>query len=130
MPKTDPAPLNILLVDDNEDNRLLIRAFLKKTTHRADVAEDGEKAVEKFMTGKYDLVFMDIEMPVMDGYTATKKIRSWEQNVGAVQTPIIALTAYAGKQEERKCLNAGCNGHLAKPVTKTKLLEYIAEYSK
>ena len=71
-------PLRILLVEDSEDNRLLILSYLKKTPYQIDIAENGEIAVEKFKSGEYDLVLMDIQMPVMDGYAATKAIRKWE----------------------------------------------------
>ncbi|MCK4235752.1 MAG: response regulator [Candidatus Krumholzibacteria bacterium] len=71
--------MHILLVEDSEDNRLLIQAFIKKPPATIDTAENGAIAVDKFKNGKYDLVLMDMQMPVMDGYTATRKIREWEQ---------------------------------------------------
>ncbi|MBI5750198.1 MAG: response regulator, partial [Nitrospinae bacterium] len=111
-------PLNILFVDDSQDNRLLIQAYLKKTPHKIEIAENGEIAVEKFMSGKYDIVFMDMQMPVMDGYTATGIIRKWEAEKGAEFTPIIALTAHALKEDEQKSLDAGCTSHLTKPIKK------------
>ncbi|HLA50149.1 MAG TPA: response regulator, partial [Thermodesulfovibrionia bacterium] len=101
-------PLNILLVEDSRDNRLLIEAYLKKTPHKIEIAENGEIALEKFMSGKYDIVFMDMQMPVMDGYTSTKIIRKWEAEKGSESTPIIALTAHALKEDEQKSLDAGC----------------------
>jgi CheY-like chemotaxis protein len=72
---------------------------------------------------------MDIQMPVMDGYTATREIRAWEREHRLKETPIIALTAYAYKEDRQKSLEAGCNGHLVKPVKKAGLLEAIAEYA-
>ncbi|MBI5748360.1 MAG: response regulator, partial [Nitrospinae bacterium] len=111
-------PLNILLVEDSRDNRLLIESYLKKTPHKIEIAENGEIAVEKFMSGKYDVVFMDMQMPVMDGYTSTKIIRKWEAEKGAEFTPIIALTAHALKEDEQKSLDAGCTSHLTKPIKK------------
>jgi len=125
----DTRPMKILLVEDNEDNRLLIRAFLKKTPHQMDVAEDGQVAVDKFKAVKYDLVFMDVQMPVMDGYTATGEIRGWEQQQGLTATPVIALTAHATREDEQKSLDAGCTGHLTKPIKKARLLEALEEYS-
>ena len=123
-------PLNILLVEDSRDNRLLIEAYLKKTPHKIEIAENGEIAVEKFMSGKYDIVFMDMQMPVMDGYTSTKIIRKWEAEKGSESTPIIALTAHALKEDEQKSLDAGCTSHLTKPIKKVKLMETIQEYAK
>ncbi len=122
-------PLHILLVEDSQDNRLLIQSFLKKTPYKIDIAENGEIAVDKFTSGKYDLVLMDMQMPVMDGYTATKEIRKWEAKEKVEATPIVALTAYATKDEEQKSLDAGCNAHLSKPIKKVKLQQAIKGYS-
>ena len=119
----------ILLVEDSEDNRMLILAYLKKTGYEIDIAENGELAVEKFMVGKYDLVLMDMQMPVMDGYTATRKIRIIEETENLVQTPIIALTAYALKEDAQKSYDAGCTAHLTKPIQKAILLNTICKYT-
>ena len=120
--------MNILLVEDNEGNRLLLLYYLKKTPHHIDVAENGAIAVEKVATGKYDLVLMDVQMPVMDGYTATGEIRKLEESRGLKRTPIVALTANAMKEDEQKSREAGCDGHLTKPITKATLLEAIEKY--
>ncbi len=117
----DLRPLSILLVEDSEDNRLLVEAYLKKTPYRIDTAENGKIAVEKFISKGYDLVLMDVRMPVMDGYEATRAIRKWEMEKGKEATPIIALTAHAQKEAELKSLDAGCTAHLTKPVGKAKL---------
>jgi PAS domain S-box-containing protein len=127
--QADLSPLNILLVDDNENNRMLIQAFLKKTPYTIDTSENGEKAVEKFKSDQYNLVLMDIEMPVMDGYTATGKIREWEAENQQKATPIIALTAHALKEHIQKSLDAGCNAHLTKPIKKADLLAAIEKYA-
>ena len=87
-------------------------------------------AVEKFNAGTYDLVLMDMQMPVMDGYMATRKIRELEKEKGVSNTPIIALTAYATKEETQKSLDAGCDLHLTKPIKKATLLETLRKYSK
>ncbi|RMG01224.1 MAG: response regulator [Nitrospirae bacterium] len=123
-------PLRILLVEDSPDNRLLIQSYLKKTPHTVDIAENGKEAVEKFKAGRYDLVFMDVQMPVMDGYTATREIRKWEKENNLEPTPIVALTAHALKEEEEKSIQAGCDAHLTKPIKKARLLEAIGEYAK
>lgn len=118
-------PLSILLVDDNEDNRLLIKAYLKKLPYTIEEAEDGQVAVDKFKQGEYDLVLMDIQMPVMDGHEATRSIREWERETGKPATRIIALTAHAIKEEIDKCLDSGCDSHISKPVKKATLIETL-----
>jgi CheY-like chemotaxis protein len=86
-------------------------------------------AVERFTTaGAYDLVLMDMEMPVMDGYTATRQIRAWEREHRLAPTPIIALSAYALAEEIEKSFAAGCDAHLTKPIKKADLLERIAAH--
>ena len=127
----DPRPLSILLVEDSRDNRLLIEAYLSKTPHRIDVAENGEVAVGKFTSGNYDLVLMDVQMPVIDGYAATRFIRRWESvHRKDPPTPIIALTAHALKEDVQKSLEAGCTTHITKPVKKGPLLETIHEHTR
>jgi len=119
--------LRILLVEDSEDNRLLVKAFLKKTSHHIDTAENGAVALAMFQANQYDMVLMDVEMPVMDGYTATRAIRSWEREQNLPRTPIVALTAHAFKEDRKKSISAGCDDHLTKPLDKTKLLSVIEQ---
>jgi two-component system sensor histidine kinase/response regulator len=126
-PREDKGALRILLVDDSPDNRLLVQAYLKKSPYRMDMAENGEAAVEKFKSDRYDLVLMDIQMPVMDGYIATRTIREWESQSALKPTPIIALTAFALKDEMQKSLEAGCDAHLTKPIKKAILMEAITK---
>ncbi len=121
--------LSILLVEDAEANRRVFRAYLKRTPHILDMAEDGQEGFKKFKAGKYDLVLMDMRMPVMDGYTATGEIRKWEREGGRDPTSIVALTAHALKEERQKCLDAGCDDFLAKPVKKADFLKVISGYS-
>ncbi len=123
----DQRPLRILLADDSADNRLLIQAYLKKYPFQLDIAENGEEALAKFQANSYDLVLMDIQMPVMDGYTATRRLREWEGQQQVPPTPVIALTAYALKEEIQKSLDAGCTLHLTKPIKKNVLLEAIMQ---
>jgi len=118
-------PLRVLLVDDNADNRLLIQAYLKKLPYVIEEAENGEQAVQKFQEAEFDIVLMDVQMPVMDGRQATRRIRSWENETGKTPTPVIALTAHAIQEEIDGCLQAGCDAHLAKPVKKSVLIEAI-----
>jgi CheY-like chemotaxis protein len=130
-PETVEAPviaraLNILLVEDNKDNTNLVLAYLKSKPYTIDHAANGKIAVELFTAGQYDLVLMDIEMPVMDGLTAIRKIRRWENENDARSTPIVALTAHALKEHEEKSHAAGANSHITKPIRKAKLLEVIS----
>ncbi len=121
--------LKILVVEDGKENRMLIRAYLKKSPHTLDMAENGQEGFEKFKSAHYDMVLMDMRMPVMDGYTATQEIRRWEQVQGRTATPIIALTAHALKADRQKCLDAGCSDYLSKPVKKVDLLKKIEEHA-
>lgn len=122
--------LSILLVDDNDENRLVIRSFLKAHPWSIEEAKNGKEALDMFETGKYDLVLMDMQMPVLDGYSATREIRKREAEQKASPTPVIALTAYALKEEVDKSLEAGCNGHQSKPVAKASLIKCIEEFTK
>jgi two-component system sensor histidine kinase/response regulator len=124
------APIRILLVEDNPDNRLLIKAFLKKFPVEIDEVENGEEAVLKFKDNRYDMVLMDMQMPVMDGYTAVKIIREWERENNKEETPMLALTAYAMKEDREKTIKAGCSDYLTKPIKKEKLLEAIQKLTK
>jgi two-component system sensor histidine kinase/response regulator len=121
--------IKILLVEDNADNRLLIEAFLKKSPVEIDEAENGQIAVDKFKDNKYDIVLMDMQMPVMDGFTATKTIRDWEKKNHRGETPILALTAYAMKEDKDKTIGAGCTDYLTKPIKKEKLLDALRRLS-
>ncbi len=120
-------PLKILVVDDSQDNRALMRAFLKKTSHTTEFAENGEEALRKFRNAAdFDLVLMDIEMPVMDGHTATRAIRRWEHEQTREPARIFALSAHAMVEEIRESLAAGCDDHLTKPIKKSVLLDALA----
>lgn len=122
-----PNDLHILLVDDIEENCLLIQAFLKKYPITIDTVTNGKDAVERFMQNHYDLILMDMQMPIMDGYEATRQIRAYEQKHHLTSVPIISLTAYALNEDKQKSLKAGCNEHLIKPLNKAKLLETISK---
>ncbi len=122
-------PLRILLVEDNPDNRLLIKAYLKKMPYELDEAENGQIAVDKFQASQYDVVLMDVQMPIMDGHEATRSIRAWESKNEKTPTPIISLTAHAFKEEIDRCMEAGCNVHLSKPVKKATLISTIHAYT-
>ena len=119
----------ILLADDSVDNVFLIQAFLKNSEYTIDVASDGAEAVAKVQAGGYDLVLMDIRMPVLDGHAATRAIRRWESENGRDPLPILALTAHALQSEVDKSLEAGCNAHLSKPIQRAALLAALARFS-
>jgi len=121
--------LRILLADDSPDNVLLIEAYLKTSGYTADVARNGEIALEKFIAGAYDVVLMDVQMPIMDGYSAVRRIRQWEESNGATPVPILALTAHGLPEEVRKSFDAGCTEHLTKPIRKAALLAAIEEHA-
>jgi CheY-like chemotaxis protein len=123
--KEEVKARHILLVEDNPDNRMLIKAYLKNTPHSLDEAENGAIAVDMYKQGNYDLVFMDVQMPVMDGHEATKLIRAWEEENNKTRTKIVSLTAHALKEEVDKCMEAGCDTHLSKPIKKATLLKTI-----
>jgi two-component system sensor histidine kinase/response regulator len=132
VPESKKGALNILLVEDNEDNRLLIWSYFKNSPHNVHMAENGLAGLEKVKTGRgfYDLVFMDMQMPVMDGYTATSLIRRWEKENDVPPTTIVALTAYALKEDTQRSLDAGCNGHVTKPIKKVQLFDAIAQFAR
>ncbi|MDZ4064421.1 MAG: response regulator, partial [Coriobacteriia bacterium] len=124
-------PLEILVAEDSEDKRFLLETYLSKTPHHVTFAENGREALDLFESGQvFDLVLMDMQMPIMDGYEATWLIRERERSLGCGRTPIVALTAYALSEEVEKCLAAGCDEHLAKPIRKKVLLEAIERFEK
>jgi CheY-like chemotaxis protein len=127
--QSDPVrPLRILIAEDSMDNRLLVQMYLKGSPHQLTFAEDGKVVVERFEGGSFDVVLMDMQMPVMDGLTATRAIRAIERERGTAAIPIIALTANALPQDVELSRKAGCNSHLSKPISKHKLLSAIEEY--
>jgi CheY-like chemotaxis protein/anti-sigma regulatory factor (Ser/Thr protein kinase) len=128
-PEAALLPLGILLAEDSPDNCIITVAYLEDTPYQVDIAGTGAIACEKFRTGHYDLVLMDRQMPVMDGLTATRTIRAWEQENARPSTPIIALTASALKGDREKCLAAGCTAFLTKPIKQEVLLQAIKEHS-
>jgi CheY-like chemotaxis protein len=113
--------VNVLLVDDGEDNQTIISLFLEAAGAHVDFANNGKEGVQMAMSGHYDAVLMDIQMPVMDGYEATATLRKQ-----GYKTPIIALTAHAMKEERDRCLKAGCDDHMTKPIDRRKLISQIA----
>ncbi len=124
----DMPPRKILLVEDSEYNAFVIETYLKDTPCALTQAVNGEQGVATFMDETFDLVLMDMQMPVMDGYEATRQIRRFEKDTGRSGTPIVALTAYALEGDADKSLKAGADHHLPKPVKREALLESINRF--
>ncbi len=124
-PIADKPPVHILVTDDSSDNRLLVQAYLKNTQAIIDEAENGAIAVEMASRKTYDLILMDIQMPVMDGFEAIRRIRQGEKDAARERTRIFALTASALESDVRRCLEVGADKHLSKPIKKRVLLAAI-----
>ena len=120
------APLVVLLAEDNDVNVYLFMAMLADTGCRIEVAANGQSAVEHWRRAHYDVVFMDVQMPVLDGHAATREIRRLEAELGRPHTPIFALSAHAFASDARASLDAGCDAHLTKPIAKAELLAALA----
>jgi protein-histidine pros-kinase len=114
--------LRVLVAEDNAVNQTLVKKLLEKLGHEVVVANNGQEAVERFTEDRFDLILMDVQMPVMSGFEATQTIRAREQRRSFVfsggwrSTPIIALTAHAMAGDREACLAAGMDDHLGKPV--------------
>lgn len=119
-------PMSVLLVEDNEINQLYAGTLLRKWNCTVEVAENGQVALDKLAKHSFDLILMDVQMPVMDGYEATRTIR--RGNAPASQTPILALTANASAKDIDKCLQAGMNACISKPFTPEQLLTRIQKF--
>jgi signal transduction histidine kinase/AmiR/NasT family two-component response regulator len=118
----------VLLVEDNELNADLAKDLLGLMGLQVTLATDGRQATAALVAGSFDLVLMDCQMPVMDGYEATRTIRSWERERGGRRVPIVAVTANALAGDREKCLDAGMDDHLAKPYTAAQLREVLATW--
>lgn len=127
-PKMDCAPLagfKVLLAEDSLDNQYFVERFLTKNGAIVSVAENGHEVIQKCNRDAFDLILMDIEMPVMDGYETTRTLRQLGYDV-----PIVALTAHAMTEERHKTRDAGCNGHLTKPIDTRQLLTVLESFFK
>jgi CheY-like chemotaxis protein len=113
----------VLVAEDVLTNQVLVRLLLERLGLEVTTVEDGALAVEEVMNREYDLILMDIQMPNMNGYEATQAIRK-----KGVRTPVVALTANAMKGDKDKCIDAGCDGYLAKPIDRRALLQTIGKY--
>ncbi|NKB32912.1 MAG: response regulator [Pseudomonadales bacterium] len=113
---TSTSNAKVLLVEDNVVNQMVAARMLKKFGIICDKAEDGLQALQKITEENFDLIFMDCQMPRMDGFEATTQIREYQKKTGAKHTPIVALTANAMEEDEQRCLSAGMDDYLAKPI--------------
>lgn len=115
--------VRVLVVDDSPDNRFLVQMYLKKVGAKVDFAVDGQDGSQKALNGNFDMILMDIQMPICDGLQATKILRSQ-----GYRRPIVALTANAMSEERGRCLEAGCNEYLSKPIDREKLISTIDRF--
>jgi len=129
-PRWDLGGPRILVVDDSEESRAVVVAYLRHMGCQIETAPNGRVALERVQSARFDLVFMDMQMRVMDGYAATQAIRAWERQTGREPVPILALTAYAFREEGQRCLEAGCDAHVPKPVAREALLDAIHRFVK
>jgi CheY-like chemotaxis protein/HPt (histidine-containing phosphotransfer) domain-containing protein len=120
-------PCHILVVDDVQLNCELARSFLEKAGHLVDVSLDGQDALRKCNATRYDLILMDVQMPVFDGLMATRALR--DSRCASSGTPVIALTAGAMPDQIKKCLAAGMNGHVAKPILEGDLTAAVVKWA-
>ena len=116
--------------DDSDVNQDLLRVFLDPDNFALDCVFDGKAAFELFKERKYDLVLMDVQMPVMGGLEAVKLIRAWEKDHAETPIPILAFTGGVTEKEIKECLDSGCNGHISKPIEREKLLASIEDQLK
>lgn len=114
---------HVLVAEDVETNQVLVKALLRQMGLKVTIASDGRQAVQKALVQRFDLILMDIQMPKMNGYEAIEAIRK-----EGIKTPIVALTAHALREDGQKCIDAGCNGYLSKPLDKRRLAEEISRY--
>lgn len=121
----DSHHIHILIVEDNETNQDLVRHLLNRWRFSFEIVNNGMAAIERLQAQRFDLVLMDVQMPIMDGYTATREIRTKLQ----LDTPVIAMTAHAFAGEREKCLSAGMNEYIAKPISEKELFRLIGLFT-
>jgi CheY-like chemotaxis protein len=121
--------LNILVAEDNRVNQIIVSRMLTMLGHTCVCVANGQLAVEALEKADFDLVLMDVKMPVMDGYVATQTIRA-SARVKNPQIPIIALTANAMVSDKAECIEKGMNGHLPKPIQKEDLTQALRDFFK
>ena len=128
MPAVPATPLHILVVEDNPFNQLVARGYLQQAGHQVEVAGDGRQALERIGAQAFDAVLMDVQMPELDGYETTRAIRRLEE-AGGGHLPILGLSARTAPEDRQRCLDAGMDGYLAKPINRAQLLAALADLS-
>lgn len=123
--KPNVGPLNILLVEDTPANRKVVQTVLSKRGHRLEVAVNGREAVDEFRKKAFDLIIMDVQMPIMDGFQATEAIREIERADSRTPTPVVAMTAHSMRGDRERCLRAGMNRYLSKPLDLERLIRVV-----
>ena len=121
--------LSLLLAEDDLISRRLIRILIEKLGHKVNVVENGKKAFDAFKRDRYDIILMDIQMPIMDGLECTRKIREHEKPNTQEKVTIIAVTAHAMIGDKEKCLTAGMDDYITKPIDEKSLLNKINKFS-
>ncbi|WP_407314837.1 response regulator [Pseudomonas sp. nanlin1] len=127
--KNVPGNFRILVAEDNTISTKVIRGMLGKLNLSPDTASNGEEALQAMKAQRYDLVLMDCEMPILDGFSATQQLRAWEVSHQRVRTPVVALTAHIMSEHKERARQAGMDGHMAKPVELSQLRELIEHWS-
>jgi CheY-like chemotaxis protein len=128
-PAASVPPLHILLAEDNVVNQKVAASLLQKQGHAVEVARNGAEALAALTRERFDLILMDLQMPVMNGYDATKAIRAAER-AGGRHVPIVALTAHAMKGDRETCLKAGMDDYLGKPIHPMELVAVIERWGR
>jgi len=122
--------LRLLVAEDNPMNRRVVELLLAQSGLHITFAENGKEAIEKFATTRFDLVLMDLQMPIMGGLAAMRAIRAWEKDNGRTPTPMLAVSANATDEHVLEAKEAGADDHVAKPIVRETLFEAIARYAK
>jgi len=123
-----PGDFRILVAEDNSISTKVIRGMLGKLSLEPDTASNGEEALQAMKAQRYDLVLMDCEMPVLDGFSATQQLRIWEVSNQRKRTPVVALTAHILAEHKERARLAGMDGHMAKPVELSQLRELVEHW--
>jgi CheY-like chemotaxis protein len=123
-----PSDFRILVAEDNSISTKVIRGMLGKLNLQPDTASNGEEALRAMKAQRYDLVLMDCEMPILDGFSATQQLRAWEVGTQRVRTPVVALTAHILGEHKERARQAGMDGHMAKPVELSQLRELVEHW--
>jgi CheY-like chemotaxis protein len=124
-----PSDFRILVAEDNNISTKVIRGMLGKLNLHPDTASNGEEALKAMKAQRYDLVLMDCEMPILDGFSATQQLRAWEMGHQRVRTPVVALTAHILSEHKDRARQAGMDGHMAKPIELSQLRELIEHWA-